>query len=108
MGDCKCGEGEGWAAWHDWMPGKEPTLYVQGACMCPTPKYRLELRPQEPQGTNRKDYLLELVEQRPDGPVPEILTSTPVEYQEETRTEYETVSVVPDGPTAIPVERVSR
>jgi hypothetical protein len=107
MGDCDCGKGEGWAAWHDRMPGKTPTFHVQGGCMCPTPGYRLELSPHAPQGINPEDYLLDLVEHEPDGPMPQILTWTPVEYSEETESHYETTSILPDGPASLPVQEVS-
>ena len=106
MGTCDCGQGEGWAAWHDRMPGKTPTLYVQGACLCPTPKFELELKAGPP-GTNPDDRLLELTARAPTGPVPQIITSTPVSYEEPTDERYKTVSVLPDGPAGIPVLDVS-
>jgi len=104
---CDCGDGAGWAAWHDRMPGKTQALYVQGACQCPTPEYTLTLEPHEPQGTNPDDYLLDLVAQAPEGPVPEVITWTPVSYREETDARYTTVTILPDGPAGIPVQEVS-
>ena len=108
MSDCQCGDGTGWAAWHDRMPGVTPTLYVQGSCLCPTPQYTLQLRPHSPQGSNPEDYLLDLVAVEPEGPVPDVITATPVFYTEETETRYTTVSIMPDGPLSVPVLEVSR
>jgi hypothetical protein len=88
------------------MPGKTPTLYVQGSCLCPTPKYELELKPRRP-GINPEDLLLELTAREPTDIVPEVITSTPVSYSEETDDRYKTVSVLPDGPAGIPVLDVS-
>jgi hypothetical protein len=89
------------------MPGKPATLHVTGTCSCPTPGYALELQRHEPQGINPGDLLLRLVEDRPTGPQPEVITPTSVEYREETDARYESVSIVPDGPAGIPVREVS-
>jgi hypothetical protein len=107
MADCDCGGGEGWEAWHDRMPGKPATLHVTGTCSCPTPGYALELQRHEPQGINPGDLLLRLVEDRPTGPQPEVITPASVEYREETDARYDSVSIVPEGPAGIPVRDVS-
>ncbi len=108
MSDCDCNGLDAWEAFHDRMPGKTPTLRVKGTCRCPTPGYTLELRRHERQGTNPKDLLMKLVETKPTGPEPEVITDTIAEYTDETDFEYVTVSIVPGGPAGIPVRDVSR
>jgi hypothetical protein len=106
MSNCDCDGGQAWEAWHDRMPGKEPTLYVYGTAMCPTTGYSIELRRQEPQGINPLDLLLTVVEHAPSEPALDVLTPTPAGYSERTKFEYKTVSIVPDGPFSIPVKPV--
>jgi hypothetical protein len=108
MSDCRCNElADEWSAVHDRMPGKNPTLRVNGACMCPTPGYKLELERHNPQGINAADLLLVLVEHKPSGVEPKVMTRTPVdEFKEETDFHFDTVSVVPGGPST-PVQEVS-
>jgi hypothetical protein len=102
--NAECGD---WKAWHDRMPGATPTLHVTAACTFPTTGYSVELRPQEPSGINPKDYLLKLIVHEPSGPVSEVITSVPLHYEESAASDYETVSILPSGPTGIPVEPVS-
>ena len=102
MADCR-----DWKAWHDRMPGKEPTLHVTATCTFPTPGYEVRLEPFEPQGANPADYLLLMVVSEPSGPQPEVITDVPVNYVEETEDHYDTISIQPDGPAGIPVEQVS-
>lgn len=106
MAECKCDD---WQAFHDHMPPGPATLRVSAKCTCP-PGRTLELRKKEPQGINPRDLLLELVETEQgsgyedgggDG------DTTDLEYREDTDTEYDTVSILPDGPTGIKVEIVS-
>jgi hypothetical protein len=99
--DCK-----DWTAWHDRMHGVEPTLYVTGECMAPTPEYTCTLRRAEPQGTNPRDLLLKLVMTPPGGDVPQVLTPCFSRYEEKTRSEYDTVSII-EVQTGIPVKQVS-
>jgi hypothetical protein len=103
---CNCDETGGWEAWHDRMPGTDAALHVTGSCTCPTPGYTLELRKHTPQGINPRDLLLELVTTEPTGVVPEVITQTPVDYHEQTEAEYDTVTIVPDGPS-LPVRVAS-
>jgi hypothetical protein len=42
----------------------------------------------------------------PSGPVAQVETTVEVSYQEETDFEYDTVTILPDGPT-VPVKEVS-
>ncbi len=108
MAKCDCGTSDDWVAWHDRMPGSTPTLHVVGICRCPTPGYTLALRRGEPQGTNANDLLLELVTTGPfERIVPQVIVPVLVSYEEETDFAYETVSIVPDGPSSIPVKPVS-
>jgi hypothetical protein len=96
---CWVGENERWEAWHDFMPGSSPTLHVVGVRTCPTPGFALTLEPVEPQGINMRDYRLQIVERKPEGAVPEVITPTEIQYREDTESRYDTVSIVPGGPT---------
>ena len=107
MAKCDPNGVEAWEAWHDRMPGKAATLHVVGTCICPTPGYTLELERHEPPGINERDLLLDLVQTDPTGPQPDVLHPTRVEYRDETDTRYDTVSILPDGPSGIPVREVS-
>lgn len=88
-----------WSAWHDLMPGKEPTLHVKGEVTCPTSGYSAHLVRHTPPGFNPEIYLLDLVvcPPAPDVIVTEVLTDVPVHYEEQTRTRYRQVSILPEG-----------
>lgn len=92
----KCGD---WYASHDHMPGKPKTLYVTGKCTFGTPGYTVELRPAVPQGINPKIYLLNKIVNAPTKPVPDVVTTVDVRYEEKTDTEYDQVTILPDGVT---------
>lgn len=94
-----------WKAWHDHQPPGPWTLHVTGECEMPTPGYELRLEPAEPQGINPKDLILILVVTEPTGIQQEVLTWTPVHWEQDTDVEYETVSIR-DVATGIPVEDV--
>lgn len=100
---------ERWSAVHDFMPPREPRLRVTATCTAPTAGYAYELRRHEPQGINPADLLLDLVVTEPGagGAVAAVVTETEVVYREETGVRYETVTVLPSGPSAIPVEVVA-
>jgi hypothetical protein len=102
MTECKCDD---WHAFHDQMPPGPATLRVTATCTCP-PGRSLDLRKKEPQGINPRDLLLELVDIEQGGGGGDEET-TELEYREDTDVEYDTVSVLPDGPSAIKVEIVS-
>lgn len=97
------GESEGkcsdWYASHDHMPGKPKKLYVSGQCTFPTPGFKVELEPAVPQGINPKIYLLNKIVHPPKGPVPDVETTVEVRYEEKTDTEYDQVTILPDGVT---------
>lgn len=94
-----------WSAVQDFMPPGPPTLRVRGVCTMPTPGYRLTLTRAEPQGFNPAVLLLEMEVEPPADPVIQVLTPTPVEYEEEGDQRYTDVQIQPQG-TVIPVQAV--
>jgi hypothetical protein len=94
-----------WYASHDHMPSGPPVLRVTGTCTFPTAGYKVELRRHQPQGINPKDLLLDKIVIAPSGPVAQVVTDVAARYEETTDFEYETVTILPDGPS-IPVEEV--
>jgi hypothetical protein len=88
-----------WEAWHDRMPGTQPTLYVRGWCTFPSEAYEVRLERHEPQGINPRDLLLDLIIREPSEPVPQVLTDKEVRYEEQTDSVYESVTILPNGPT---------
>lgn len=90
-----------WKAWHDFMPGSEPTLHVKGEVTAPTTGYSASLIPHQPQGINPAIYLFDLVVV-PPGPgqiVQETITTFEVPYQEDTRKKYSHVTILPENIT---------
>ncbi len=96
---------DGWAAVHDHLPPGPPTLRVHGKCTFPSAGYSVELRRHEPPGTDPRDLLLEKVVREPAGPVAEAPTVVPVNYDEATDVEYDTVTILPEG-IAVPVRDI--
>jgi hypothetical protein len=96
-----------WEAWHNRQPGAEPKLHVVGSCSFPTAGYDVELSRHEPQGINPHDLLLDLAVRSRYGAKTEAATGTDVEvrFEEETDFDYETVTILPAGPT-VPVTEV--
>jgi hypothetical protein len=88
-----------WEAWHDRMPGAQATLHVTGRCEFPTSGYSVRLERHEPQGINPRDLLLDLVITEPTGPVTQVVTEEEVRYDEQTDLDYDSVTILPDGPT---------
>ena len=76
-------------------------LTVHGECTLGSSGYTVELVRREPQGVNPRDLLLDLVVTRPspDEVVLPVLTRYPVTYEEGTLTYFETVTILPDGPS---------
>ena len=99
------GDWDDWAAVHDHLPPGPPTLRVHGKCTFPTAGYVVELRRHEPPGADPQELLLEKVVREPAGPLAEAVTVVPVNYDEETDVEYETVTILPDG-IAVPVRDI--
>ena len=97
-----------WKAWHDFMPGSEPTLRVAGEVTVPTSGYDAKLTPHYPPGINPTIYLLDLIvtPPAPDQQVSQVVTTLPVRYEEETRNNYSQVTVLPEE-TTVDVEITS-
>jgi hypothetical protein len=87
------------------MPGSPPTLHVGITCTAPTNGYHFSLVRHEPQGINPKDLLLRLVVSESEF-ANEVVTTYEVHYREDTDTRYDTVSIVPEGPTGVEVQIV--
>jgi hypothetical protein len=94
-----------WYAYHDFMPGSPPTLRVGAKCTARTSGYCFTLVPAAPQGTNPGDLLMHLLVEIPET-ANDVVTTYEVQYVEETDQRYDTVSIVPGGPTSIPVRIV--
>ena len=94
-----------WSAWHGSRPPAPQVLTVVGKCTFPTAGYSVELRLHEPQGINSRDLLLDLIVHEPTGPVADVISTVEARYEEETDFEYESVTILPDGPS-IPVEKL--
>ena len=88
-----------WAAWENRQPLERPRLIVTARCLLPTPAHRVELRPSNPQGINPRILLLDLVVHAPKFPAPQILTPFLLRYEQPADTHYDSVTIMPDGPT---------
>lgn len=102
--------GEG--ACRDWTAvlNREPpgpaVLTVRGVCTVLTAGYEVELLRHEPQGINPRDLLLRRVVRPPSDVVAQVVTDLEVVFTEQTHTDYDTVTILPDGVT-IPVRIAS-
>ncbi len=94
-----------WYASHDHMPPGPATLRVTGICTFPSTGYSVQLFRHEPQGINPRDLLLDKIVIAPTDIVGPAITDVEVRYEEITDFEYDTVTILPDGPS-IPVEEV--
>jgi hypothetical protein len=92
-----------WTAAHSNDQAGRSVLTVHGTCTFNTAGYTVQLQRTQPQGINPKDLLLDKIVHPPTGPVAQVVTDVEVSYLEETTLEYETVTVLPDGPQ-IPIE----
>lgn len=93
------------------LPGPDAPpglLTVEGECTLASSGYTVELIRHEPQGTNPRVLLLDLVvtPPAPDTGVLPVVTKYPVRYEEETTVHYETVTILPDGPS-VPVQIIT-
>ncbi|MGH2917086.1 MAG: hypothetical protein ACRDLS_00585 [Solirubrobacteraceae bacterium] len=93
-----------WYAVHDKEPPGPAKLIVTGSCTFPTAGYEVELVRANPQGINPKDLLLNKVVHPPEGPVAQTVTEVQVRYEELTEFDYDTVTILPDGPQIEVVE----
>ena len=96
---------ENWYAHHDFMPGSPPTLHVGATCTAPTSGYHFSLVRQEPQGINPSDLLLRLIADESEF-ANEVVTTYEIHFTEDTDMRYDTVSILPDGPTGLEVRIV--
>jgi hypothetical protein len=96
---------ENWYAYHDFMPVSPPTLHVGATCTAPTNGYHFSLVRQAPQGINPKDLLLRLVVEEPEV-ANDVVTVYEVRYREDTELRYDSVSILPDGPTGLEIQIV--
>jgi hypothetical protein len=94
-----------WSASHGSRPPAPKVLRVAGTCRFNTTGWSVELRRHEPQGFNPKDLLLDRIVEAPQAAAGEAITDVEAKYEEETEFEYETVTILPDGPS-IPVTRI--
>jgi hypothetical protein len=97
--DGEVGTCRDWYASHDHMPPGPARLQVRGSCRFPTTGYTVELRRHEPQGINPKDLLLDKVVQPPSGVIGPGSSDVEVRYEEQTDFEYDTVTILPSGPS---------
>lgn len=96
-----------WYASHDHMPPGPATLRVTGTCTFGTAGFEIKLCRHEPQGINPRDLLLDkIVIAPPDGSfTAQVITDVEARYEEVTDLEYDSVTILPDGPS-IPVQEV--
>jgi hypothetical protein len=90
--------------WRALQPQGAGKLMVRGWCTYPSSGWSMELRRREPQGTDPADLLLERVESLAEGYQARVIKAIEAEYVEETETEYDTVTILPDEVT-IEVEK---
>lgn len=88
-----------WLAIHDLMPGHPAKLTVTGTCTFPTLGYTVKLRRSQPQGINPLALLLDKIVTPPSGPAGDVVTDVQVRYEEVTDVMYETVTIMPGGPS---------
>jgi hypothetical protein len=59
----------------------------------------VRLKRHTPQGINPSDLLLDVLVTEPTGPVNQVVTEVDVSYDEQTDVDYQSVTILPDGPT---------
>lgn len=92
-------ECSGWKAIHDWQPVRPGKLTVTGVCNMPTPGYRIALKRKVPQGINPAILLLEKEVIPPQGSQLQVITPTPVSYDEVTQEKFQKITILPDNTT---------
>ena len=90
--------------WRALQPQGAGKLMVRGWCTYPNSGWTMELRRKEPQGSDPADLVLERVEGYKEGYPSRVVKAIEAEYVEETETEYDTVTILPDEVT-IEVEK---
>lgn len=90
--------------WRAQQPSGAGKIMVRGWCTFPSPAWSMELQRKEPQGTNPADLLLERVPAFDEDYKASGHVAIEVAYEEQTETAFDTVTILPDGPT-IEVEK---
>ena len=90
--------------WRALQPHGSGKIMVRGWCTYPSSAFSMELRRKESQGPNPADLLLERIESVAEGYHAGAIRAIEAEYVEETETEYDTVTILPDEVT-IEVEK---
>ncbi len=99
-GEGQIGTCRDWSASHDHEPPGPATLRVVGTCTFESAGYAVELRPHEPQAINPKDLLLDKIVIPPAGGAgAQVITDVEARYEEVTDFEYDSVTILPEGPT---------
>jgi hypothetical protein len=88
-----------WTAVRRHEPPDPSVLTVRGTCVFPTPGYSVELLRHEPQGINASDLLLDRIVHAPSGLSVQVVTEVEATYTEVTDVDYQTVTILPDGPS---------
>ena len=97
-----------WYAWHDWMPGSKPTLFVTGELTFVSPGYRARLEKHDPQDEGEETLVLDLYIETSDGLVDKDITTEEVQevhYEEQTNNPYQDIMIV--SRTRVPVQKTS-
>ena len=97
------GKCSGWKAVHHLFPLEPAVLRVRGKCLFPTHGYKVTLKMAAPQGINPAILLLNKIVTPPTGPVIQTPEVVNVVFTKKTKTKYQKVTILPDGPT-IPVQ----
>jgi len=97
------GECSGWKAVHHRFPLEPAVLRVIGKCLFPTHGYKVSLKMAVPQGINPAILLLNKIVTPPTGRVIQTPEVRNVVFTKKTKTKYQKVTILPDGPT-IPVQ----
>jgi len=88
-----------WSAFVDRQPPGPAALIVTGTCEFRSGGFTVELRRREPQGINPRNLLLNKIVTPPSGPSTDAITQVTVRYEEETTAGFDSVTILPDGPT---------
>jgi len=93
----------------DWkaLQTAEGKLMVRGWCTFPSSGWSMDLKPKEPQGVNPADLLLERSVALAAGYQANVVKAIEVHYEQQTDGQYETVTILPDGPTIAVIKQRS-
>lgn len=97
-----------WYAWHDWMPGSKPTLFVTGELTLVSPGYRVRLEKHDPQDEGEETLVLDLLIEASESSGDEAKTTEGIQevrYEEQTNTSYQDIMIV--SRTRVPVQKTS-